>query len=134
MGALAITGHVEQPSLLTFVQLCALQPQVENAAELAPGMNASGLRLEVLFSLARLKPQASQVVLISRDGAFSARMALQAARECLLLYRLGSAPLPPALDGPMRLMVGEPGLCRTGKGEPCSSVRFLGGIEVLPAH
>lgn len=133
MSGLTVSGRVEHILSLRFADLLTIAPQVDDVSKLVPGRAGSAVRLGILLEKAGAQPSATHVVLISRDGAFTARVALQEARNALIVYRLGQDPLPEKEGGPIRYLNPEAMACEPGNKAACSNVKFLGSIELITA-
>ena len=84
MSGLFVSGRVEHVLSLRFADLLALSPQVDDVASLVPGRAGSAVRLATLFEKAGVQNVATHAVLISRDGAFTARVTLKDAADTAL--------------------------------------------------
>ncbi|MBE7491963.1 MAG: molybdopterin-dependent oxidoreductase [Planctomycetes bacterium] len=133
MPGLTVSGRVEQVLSLRFSDLLALSPQIDDVSALVPGRAGAAVRLSTLLEKAGAQPAATHVVLISRDGAFTARVAIAEARNALIVYRLGQQPLPEKEGGPIRYLNPEAMTCEPGNKAACSNVKFLGSIELITA-
>jgi DMSO/TMAO reductase YedYZ molybdopterin-dependent catalytic subunit len=123
MSALiALAGHVAAPRTFDFDALRALAEQLEEPSALLGGREIAAVRLDVLLDLAGVKEDARSVVFESTEGSFVVSLSLAAARGCVIVYRVGDAPLPHALGGPFRLITR--GRLR------CGDVKALGTIYV----
>lgn len=131
MSGLAVSGRVENLLLLRFSDLLAITPQVEDVSSLAPGRKGSAVRLLSVLEKAGAQAAATHAVLISRDGAFTARVALTDMVNALLLYRLGKDPLPEKEGGPVRFLNPDAANCTTYDKRACANVKHLGAIELI---
>jgi 2-dehydropantoate 2-reductase len=124
-GILRIDGAVIQPLTLDRDALSRLPAahQVADAAELAPGRRARGIRVKGLLDLPAPHIGADHVTIHSADGRYAASLTLaDAAAHGVLLYEIDGGPLPDQFGGPFRLIA--PGL-----GDLCASVKAVGRIE-----
>lgn len=133
MSGLTVSGRVEHVLSLRFSDLLTISPQIDDISKLVPGRAGAAVRLATLLDRAGAQPAATHVVLISRDGAFTARVAIAEARTALIVYRLGNAPLPESEGGPIRYLNPEAMACEPGNKAACSNVKFLGSIELVSA-
>lgn len=133
MPGLTISGHVENVLFLRYADMLALAPQVDDISRVIPGRTGAAVRLATVFEKAMVHPSATHAVLISRDGAFSAKVTLAEVANALLVYRLGDKPLPEADGGPIRFLNPEAMACAPGNKQACANVKHLGAIEVVVA-
>ena len=119
---LVIDGEVTAPQSIDFATLCALSDQLVEPSALLAGREIAAVRLETLLLIAGLSDEARSVVFESTEGSFLVAMSLQAARDCVIVYRVGDAPLPRGLGGPFRLVT--QGRLR------CGDVKALGTIYI----
>jgi DMSO/TMAO reductase YedYZ molybdopterin-dependent catalytic subunit len=108
---LVVDGEVTAPRSLEFQTLRALSEQL-----------VAAVRLETLLVVAGVTDEARSVVFESSEGSFLVAMSLEAARDCVIVYRVGEAPLPRGLGGPFRLV--------TQGRLHCGDVKALGTIYV----
>jgi hypothetical protein len=131
---LDITGLVELPQRLSFVDLAALPAQeqvttltcISNTVggDLISNARWTGVPLAQLLDLARLKPGATEVVLYAHDG-YTESLPLAKALESttLLVYLMNGEPLPTRHGYPARLIVpGKYGI---------KNVKWLRRIDVI---
>ncbi|MBX3474988.1 MAG: molybdopterin-dependent oxidoreductase [Planctomycetes bacterium] len=133
MSGLTVSGRVEHVLSLRFTDLLTITPQVDDVSALVPGRAGAAVRLASLLEKAGAQSAATHVVLISRDGAFTARVEIAEARSALIVYRLGSGPLPEKDGGPIRYLNPQAMACEPGNKAACSNVKFLGSIELITA-
>ena len=119
---LHIDGEVATPRDFDFATLRAITEQLVEPSTLLAGREIAAVRLTVLLGLAGVRPTAQSIVCESEDGAYVTTLALEAARHCVVLYRVGEAPLPRGLGGPFRLVTS--GRIRAG------DVKALGSLYV----
>jgi DMSO/TMAO reductase YedYZ molybdopterin-dependent catalytic subunit len=121
-GRLLIGGEVNEPQTLDFEMLRALDEQLVEPSALLAGREIAAVRLDTLLAIAGLHDRARSIVFESSEGSFLVAMSLEAARGCVVVYRVGEAPLPRGLGGPFRLVT--QGRMR------CGDVKALGTIYV----
>ena len=110
---IAIDGLVQHQRAFLYSDLRSL-PQIEDVSEHVPGRQGAAVRLaEVL-----------------QHAAPDASVPLDEIRDALLVYRLGDAPLPAHLGGPVRFLVPEAKACHSGGADTCANVKFLGRITL----
>jgi DMSO/TMAO reductase YedYZ molybdopterin-dependent catalytic subunit len=119
---LVIDGEVAAPQALDFETIRALADQLVEPSALLAGRDIAAVRLETLLAVAGLTDRARSIVFESSEGSFLVAMSLEAARTCVIVYRVGDAPLPRGLGGPFRLVT--QGRVR------CGDVKALGTIYV----
>lgn len=120
--ALRIEGEVVTPSDFDFAMLRALAEQLIEPSALLAGREIAAVRLAMLLDLAGAHANAQSLVCESEDGAYVTSLPMEAARQCVILYRVGELPLPRGLGGPFRLVTA--GRLRAG------DVKALGSIYV----
>ncbi len=132
MAKLHVEGAIAQPMALDLDDLRALPDQVEDVAALVPGRQGSGVRLAAILAAARAHPDAHAVALLSTDAGFAADAPIAAARDGIVVYRLGDGPLPEKLGGPLRFLLVAPAGCEPDGGlTACANVKQLDVIRVL---
>jgi DMSO/TMAO reductase YedYZ molybdopterin-dependent catalytic subunit len=108
MGAgvslLRISGLVQAPQSFDFAALRALDCQQREPSMLLGGREIVAVPLERLLARAGIDPRARTVVAESADGAFISVLPVIAVEGCVVVYRVGDAPLPRPLGGPLRLV------------------------------
>jgi len=120
--ALHIDGEVEIPCDFDFAALRAVSEQLVEPSALLAGREIAAIRLTTLLELAGAHAGAQSIVCESEDGAYVTTLPIEAARDCVILYRVGESPLPRGLGGPFRLVTGG----RVGAGD----VKALGTLYV----
>jgi len=108
---LVIDGEVAAPQSLDFAALRALGDQLVEPSALLSGREIVAVRLETLLALARVNEHARSLVFESSEGSYVHSMTLEAVRGCVVIYRVGEAPLPRGLGGPLRLVTQAPARC-----------------------
>ncbi len=133
MSGLTVSGRVEQILHLRFSDLLAIAPQIDDVSRHVPGRVGAAVLIRAVLEKAGVQPNATHAVLISRDGAYTAKVALADLQESLLVYRLGKDPLPEKEGGPLRYLNPQAMACDASNKAACSNVKFLGSIEVITA-
>lgn len=132
MAKLHVEGAIAQPLALDLEDLRALPGQVEDVAALVPGRQGGGVRLGSILDRARPHPDAHAVALLSAGAGFAADAPIAAAREGIVVYRLGEDPLPEKLGGPLRFLLVTAAGCEPDGGlTACANVKQLDVIRVL---
>jgi DMSO/TMAO reductase YedYZ molybdopterin-dependent catalytic subunit len=134
MPGLTVSGHVENVLFLHYADLLALTPQIDDVSRAVPGRKGAAVRLASVFEKAAVHPSATHAVLISRDGAFSAKVTLAEIANAVLVYRLSDKPLPEADGGPIRFLNPDAMACEPGNKAACANVKHLGAIELVAAQ
>lgn len=132
---LEITGSVERPASFSFEELEALDGQVPDVAAEVPGREGSGVRLTALLAAVKPTPEAAYLTLATADRSFSASVPLDAVKEQgIVVYRLGDAPLPEPMGGPVRFYIADVEACGLADGDVdrCANVKYLRHIEIGP--
>jgi DMSO/TMAO reductase YedYZ molybdopterin-dependent catalytic subunit len=119
---LHIDGEVVTPCDLDFAALSALGEQLVEPSALLAGREIAAIRLTTLLELVGAGPRAQSIVCESEDGAYVTTLPIEAARDCVILYRVGDSPLPRGLGGPFRLVTS--GRVRAG------DVKALGSLYI----
>lgn len=119
---LVIDGQVAARQALDFDGLRALSEQLVEPSALLAGREIAAVRLDRLLAIAGLGAAARSIVAASTGDGFVLSMPLEAARNCVIVYRVGDAPLPGGLGGPFRLVT--QGRLR------CGDVKALASIYV----
>jgi hypothetical protein len=133
MAALRIEGAIARPLAFDFAALAALPDQIEDVGTLVPGRSGGGVRVAHVLDLAGPHAAATTVTLLSADASFAAAAPLAAARDGIVVYRLGDGPLPADLGGPLRFLLIDSASCAPdGKPSACSNVKQLAAIRVEP--
>lgn len=127
---LRVEGAVRRPLELRWEDLEQLPGQVADVAERLPGRRGAAVELTALLEHAGALPEASRLTVESADGSYSGSVALEEAREGLVVYRLGAEPLPEALGGPVRFFLHAAEECRGHGDDPCLNVKDLGTLRL----
>lgn len=131
MPGVTVSGRVAAPLVLRFADLLAFQAQVEDVSLIMPGRRGSAVPLGAVLTRAQVAPGATHAVLMSRDGAFTATVTLAEVAGALLIYRLGTEPLPETDGGPVRYLNPDAGQCAPDNKAACANVKHLGAIEII---
>lgn len=129
MEHLQITGEVQDVRTFSFADLAALPNQVSDLSQLIPGREGGGVHLQSIVDTVHPSPTAAYVTLKSTDGKFSASIPLEAVRNAVVAYRLGTDPLPTKKGGPFRFLIPNVEECAIGEVDACANVKFLGEIR-----
>lgn len=121
-GRLVIAGEVAAPQTLDFETLRALSAQLVESSALLAGRQIAAVQLETLLAMAGVHATARSVAAEAAEGGLVITMSMEMARACVIVYRVGDAPLPRALGGPFRLVTH--GRLR------CGDVKALGAVYV----
>ena len=131
MVGLRIEGEVEHPRELGVAELEALPGQVADVAELVPGREGAGVRLDAVIASCAPRAGATHATLASADRTFAISVPLDAiARGAVVVYRLGDEPLPRARGGPARLVVVDAVACGAAGIDACANVKDLGVVRL----
>ena len=130
MGVLSIEGRVRAPRELSYDDLAALPGQIEDVGALVPGRRGGAVALMTVLEAVGADPGASSVVLESTDGSFQQEAPLSALREAVIVYRLGTEPLPAGEGGPLRFLIPNLEECLSEGVDRCTNVKRLGRIRV----
>lgn len=117
-----VGGEVLAPRDFDFTSLRALPQQLVESSALLAGREIGAIPLTALLAAAGAHAGAQGLLLESADGAFATALPIEAAPACVIVYRVGDAPLPRGLGGPFRLVTH--GRLRAG------DVKALGAIYV----
>ncbi len=128
-AGITIEGLVQRRRAFQYQDLRNL-PQIEDVSAHVPGRQGAAVRLTDVLQQAAPDTAATHATLASSDGEFTASVPLDEIREALLVYRLGDAPLPEHLGGPVRFLVPEAKACHSGGADTCANVKFLGSITL----
>jgi DMSO/TMAO reductase YedYZ molybdopterin-dependent catalytic subunit len=132
MAKLHVEGAIEHPLALGMDDLRALPDQVDDVSTLLAGRRGGGVRLGAILDAARPHPDARTLTLLATDAGFAADAPLAAARDGVVVYRLGDEPLPDELGGPLRFLLVAPAGCEPDGGlTACANVKQLDVIRVL---
>lgn len=115
MPLIALDGHISVPRAFSFDELRALPNQIEERSMLLGGRAIIGVRLGAVIASLGLKSWARFAVVCADDG-YAANIPIESVLDCVLVYAVGSAPLPPQLGGPVRLLTRGIGRCSDVKG------------------
>lgn len=106
-----ISGLVEKPLILTYDDLRCMPKISSNADLVCPGFfvdvaNWSGVPINYLMELARINPEARQIIMVSADG-YERHLALDLAlaEENFLAYEWESQPIPVLHGFPLRAVI-----------------------------
>lgn len=127
--SIVIDGLVQHQRAFQYHDLRKL-PQIEDVSEQVPGRQGAAVRLADALRQAAPDAAATHATLASSDGEFTASVPIDEIRDALLVYRLGDAPLPEHLGGPVRFLVPEAKACHSGGADTCANVKFLGRITL----
>ncbi len=122
MSLLRIGGLVSTPQQLDFAGLGRLDEQHRETSTLLGGREIVAVSLAQLLALAQASARGRSIVAESADGDFLTTLPIAAAAACVIVYRVGDAPLPRSLGGPYRLV--------TNGRVRCGDVKHLGAIYV----
>ena len=104
VSLLRIGGLVRAPQSFDFDALRAIADQRRESSMLLGGRDIIAVPLDRLLALADVEPRALSLVAESADGAFVSMLPLAASGACVVVYRVGDAPLPRSFGGPLRLV------------------------------
>jgi len=130
MELLRIEGAIEHRRDLSFSDLGALPGQIPDVAQLLPGREGGGVRLQSVLNVVSPDETARYITLSSSDGKFSASVPLEAVHDAIIAYRLGDEPLPSKKGGPFRFFIPNVEECAIGGVDACANVKFLARIEL----
>jgi DMSO/TMAO reductase YedYZ molybdopterin-dependent catalytic subunit len=122
VSRLRIGGLVAAPQDLDFGALRAVPEQLREPSQLLGGREIVAVSLARLLGIAGVAGAGRSIVAESADGSFVTTLPLEAAEQCVVVYRVGEAPLPLVLGGPIRLV--------THGRVRCGDVKDLGAIYV----
>jgi len=114
MELLRIEGAIEHRRDLSFSDLGALPGQIPDVAQLLPGREGGGVRLQSVLNVVSPDETARYITLSSSDGKFSASVPLEAVHDAIIAYRLGDEPLPSKKGGPFRFFIPNVEDCAIG--------------------
>lgn len=127
MSLLKITGAVDVPREFALADLAALPDQLDDIAQMFPGKAGAGVRLRSLLDAAGA--HGDHLTLIAADG-FSICVPRASVETGVVTYRVGDAPLPAKMGGPVRFYV-APGPCEGGGAvDACANVKGLVEVRV----
>lgn len=127
---LHVEGDVHRPGGFGFADLAALPGQIADVAALAPGREGGAVPFRSLLEAVDPSPAASRVTLESVDGSFSQQAPLASLLSAVLVYRLGTAPLPADRGGPVRFLIPNLEECNLGGVDRCTNVKALGRVRI----
>jgi len=130
---LKITGEVERPLALSFVDLAKLDAalQITDVSRLDPKRAGDAVTLAGLLNLVGVKPSAKWLTLHSATDDFHASIPLDAVRDkAILIYRLHGDSLPAKSGGPFRFFIPNFAACHSAEVDECANVKFVDHIEV----
>lgn len=130
MTRLTIDGVASSPCDLGFEELAALPGQVPDIETLLPGRQGGAVRLAAILDAAATMRDATHITLTSSDGRFSASVPLDSVPDAVVAYRLGDAPLPESLGGPLRFFIPQADQCASGVVDRCANVKFLARLHL----
>jgi DMSO/TMAO reductase YedYZ molybdopterin-dependent catalytic subunit len=126
---LRVEGAVRTPRSLGFGDLAALPGQIPDVGALVANRQGGAVAFRSLLDSVGVSPNATQVLLESLDGGFSQEAPLASLQTAVLVYRLGDAPLPAELGGPVRFLIPNVEECAGGV-DRCTNVKALGRVHV----
>ena len=129
---LTIDGEVEQPVVLSFDELAAIDGavQIADVSRIDPQRAGDAVRLAALIERVRPRPAVRYLTLHASRDDFHASIPLEAVRErAILIYRLAGAPLPSSAGGPMRFFIPDFAACHTAEVDECANVKFVDRVE-----
>lgn len=122
---LTVEGRLPERLVFTYADLRRIPDQIEDVGRVVPGRRGSAVSVADLLKAAAAGAGARRVVFHSADDGFSARVSLATALENgILVYRVGSHPLPERLGGPVRLFIPE-------AGDRCANVKNVVRMELI---
>lgn len=128
---LRIEGLVATPCTFSFAELAALDEQIADVAVLVPGRLGGAVPVRALLARAGVRPGATHVTVAARVGFFKADVPLAAAETAVIAYRVGDAPLPQQLGGPLRFFLPEATACGLEGRDACANVKDVGILRIL---
>ena len=129
---LIVDGEVEQPAVLSYADLAALdrEYQISDVSRLDPKRKGEAVRLAGLLTRVRPKPSARYLTLHASRDDFHASIPLDAVRErAILIYRLDGRPLDESAGGPLRFYIPDFAACHTSEIDECANVKFVDRLE-----
>lgn len=130
---LTIDGQVEQPTTFSFADLAAVAAefQVPDVSQIDPKCKGGAVTLAGLLALVRPKAGAKYLTLHALRDDFHASIPLDSVTDrAVVIYRLGSEPLPESAGGPMRFYIPDFAACHTSEIDECANVKFVDRIEL----
>jgi DMSO/TMAO reductase YedYZ molybdopterin-dependent catalytic subunit len=119
MSLIAFDGQLSVPRTFSFAELSALAAQVVERSMLLGGRAIVGVRIGAIIDQLGVKSWARFAVVRAEDG-YAANIPLELVHDCLLVYAVGTAPLPVELGGPFRFL--------TRGADRCSNVKHVTAI------
>lgn len=127
---LRVEGDVDSPGGFELADLARLPGQIADVAALVPGRQGGAVRFESLLEAVGVRPGVTHATLASTDGKFSQTAPLEGLRQAVLVYRLGSEPLPPSQGGPVRFLIPNLEECGIGGIDRCTNVKSLALVRL----
>lgn len=122
---LAVEGLIERPREFGDDDLAALGGQIDDVATVVPGREGRAVRLASLLESVGVREGASHLTVVAESETFAASVPLDAVGDAVLVYRLGDAPLPERLGGPVRLLIPDAARCGRDEVDTCANVKFV---------
>ncbi len=97
---LLIEGEVTTPQALDFETLRSVSEQLVEPSALLAGREIGAVRLDPLLALAGVGGEARSTAFESTDESFLVSMSVEAARNCVVVYRVEDSPCRPASAAP----------------------------------
>lgn len=119
MSLIAFDGQLSVPRTFSFDELRGLAAQVIERSMLLGGRAIAGVRIGTIINELGVKPWTRFAVVRGEDG-YAANIPVELVHDCLLVYAVGSAPLPVELGGPFRFL--------TRGADRCSNVKHVTAI------
>ncbi len=127
---LVVDGEVLAPLALDFDDLAALPGQIEDISTVVAGRSGGGVRLSSILARAGIKANATHLTCESSDGGFKASVALRAASDAIVAYRLAGDVLPRKHGGPLRFFIPDAAGCAAADVDQCANVKFLARLFI----
>jgi len=125
-----VDGLVERSLDLDFAGLAALPGQIDDVGAVVAGREGGAVPLAVVLEHAGVRDGAVYLTVRSSKGDFSASVPLDAVADAVLVYRLGTGPLPSAKGGPVRFLIPDAASCRTAEVDTCANVKFVASLSL----
>jgi DMSO/TMAO reductase YedYZ molybdopterin-dependent catalytic subunit len=103
MSLISFDGQLCIPRTFSFDELRALPAQMIERSMLLGGRAITGVRIAAVVAALGIKPWARFAIVRAADG-YAANIPIELVNDCVLVYAVGSAPLPAELGGPVRLL------------------------------
>ena len=128
---LMISGLVHEPQLLTARRIFELPAgQVPDVSVLESKRQGHAIELQALLALAKVKDEATQLLIKSQDG-FSTKVSLElVADRAVVIYGAESKSLDPSWGGPFRFLIPNAAACGEAELDTCANVKQVISIEV----